>query len=465
MFVADSDLGTSKRAQDVWYSALPALENRMSRVTFDAYLRDAVPLAFDDDRVILGVNSELAKNWLQERHAPLVAACLSELVGNPVTVDFVVNSKEQPHAGVSAELDDEPPLQRQAAAAREAFPSMSLNPRYTFANFIVGKSNRFAHAIALSVAQNPSNSYNPFFLHGGVGLGKTHLMQAIGHHILAEHPEFTVVYISGENFVNHIVTAIREKRTSTFRSKYRNVDIWLVDDIQFIAAREGTRSEEEFFHTFNTLYETNKQIVVSSDVPPKDLQLLDDRLRSRFEWGVVADIGRPDRELRRAILEKRAEGEQVAIPSEVFDYIADLVQSNIRILEGALTKVIAYASLNNTQVTLEIAEEILRDYSTGERTEHASIENIQQVVSDYYHLNVEDIRGKRRNKLIALARQVAIYLAREMTDSSTPDIGAAFGGRDHSTVLHSYNKIREMIDSNPDFRNQIMELRARLRAP
>ncbi len=435
----------------------------MSRVTFDAYLRDAVPLAFDDDRVVLGVNSELAKNWLQERHAALVAACLSELVGNSVTVDFVVSSSEQPPAETSAGLDGELPVQRHEAPAREAFPSMSLNPRYTFANFIVGKSNRFAHAIAHSVAQNPSDSYNPFFLHGGVGLGKTHLMQAIGHHILAEHPEFTVVYISGENFVNHIVTAIREKRTSAFRSKYRNVDIWLVDDIQFIAAREGTRSEEEFFHTFNTLYETNKQIVVSSDVPPKDLQLLDDRLRSRFEWGVVADIGRPDRELRRAILEKRAEGEQVNIPGEVFDYIADLVQSNIRILEGALTKVIAYASLNNTEVTLEIAEEILRDYSTGERSEHASIENIQQVVSEYYHLNVEDIRGKRRNKQIALARQVAIYLTREMTDSSTPDIGAAFGGRDHSTVLHSYNKIREMIDSNPDFRNNITELRARVR--
>ncbi len=463
MIVAGADTGTEKRARDVWYSALRALENRMSRVTFDAYLRDAVPLVFDDDRVVLGVSSELAKNWLEERHASLVAACLSELIGNSVTVDFVVSPGEQPPEDTPAPLDTEVPQQKQAAPARDAFPSMGLNPRYTFENFIVGKSNRFAHAIAHSVAQNPSDSYNPFFLHGGVGLGKTHLMQAIGHHVLAEHPEFTVVYISGENFVNHVVTAIREKRTSAFRSKYRNVDIWLVDDIQFIAAREGTRSEEEFFHTFNTLYETNKQIVVSSDVPPKDLQLLDDRLRSRFEWGVVADIGRPDRELRRAILEKRAEGELVDIPSEVFDYIADLVQSNIRILEGALTKVIAYASLNNTQVTLEIAEKILRDYSTGENSEHASIDNIQRVVSEYYHLDTEDLKGKRRNKQIALARQVAIYLTRELTDSSTPDIGASFGGRDHSTVLHSYNKIREMIDSDPNFRSQIMDLRARLR--
>ena len=463
MPVAASGVGTEAHTREVWYSALRALENRMSRVTFDAYLRDAIPLALEEDRLVLGVTSELAKTWLEERHAHVVAACLAELVGSPVAVEFVVAPKDQQPAEApkAAELG---PVQAQGAVQpRDAFPSMMLNPRYTFDNFIVGKSNRFAYAIGSSVSENPANSYNPFFIHGGVGLGKTHLMQAIGHQILATRPEHNVVYISGENFVNHVVSAIRENRTSALRAKYRNVDIWLVDDIQFIAAKEGTRSEEEFFHTFNTLYETNKQIVISSDAPPKDLQLLDDRLRSRFECGVVADIGRPDRELRRAILEKRAEGEYVAIPGQVFDYIADLIPSNIRILEGALTKVIAYASLNNTEVTLEMAEEALRDYSTGESSARTSIEDIQRVVAQYYKLDVEELRGKRRNKQVAFARQMAIFLTREITDNSTPDIGKAFGGRDHSTVLHSCNKIREVLEADVDIRKQATELRSLLR--
>jgi len=330
-----------------------------------------------------------------------------------------------------------------------------LTPKYTFDNFVVGNSNRFAHAACLAVAQSPSKSYNPLFVYGGVGLGKTHLMQAIGRYITQQNGKIKVLYISSEKFTNEMINSIRDDRTVAFRDKYRSVDVLLIDDIQFLAGKE--RTQEEFFHTFNTLYESNKQIVITSDRPPKDITTLEERLISRFEWGLITDIQPPDYETRIAILRKKAQMENLNIPAEVTDFIAEKIPSNIRQLEGALTKLIAYSSLTKKDLSIFLAKDILKDIIPLENKK-ISVNQIQKVVSDYYTIKVNLLLSKKRTKEIVLARQVAIYLSRELTDLSLPSIGGAFGGKDHTTILHSYNKIKYKIKKDKSFKSIIKNL-------
>ncbi len=317
--------------------------------------------------------------------------------------------------------------------------STMLNPKYTFDSFVIGNSNRFAHAASLAVAESPAKAYNPLFIYGGVGLGKTHLMHAIGHYILHNNPKSQVVYVSSEKFTNELINSIKDDKNVEFRNKYRNIDILLVDDIQFIAGKE--RTQEEFFHTFNALYEANKQIIISSDRPPKEIPTLEDRLRSRFEWGLIADIQAPDFETRMAILKKKADVEKLNIPNEVMVYIATKIKSNIRELEGALIRIVAFSSLTNKEISVDLASEALKDIISSKQTRQVTIDIIQEVVANYYNLKIEELKSARRTRNIAFPRQIAMYLSRKLTDMSLPKIGEEFGGRDHTTVIHAYEKI------------------------
>ena len=315
----------------------------------------------------------------------------------------------------------------------------SLNPKYTFDSFVTGSSNRFAHAAALAVAEAPGKVYNPFFIYGGVGLGKTHLMHAIGNRVLHNHPEMRVLYVSSEQFTNEIIRSIQEGTAELFRQKYRSIGVLLVDDIQFLSGKQST--QEEFFHTFNTLHDAQKQIILSSDRPPREVQKLEDRLRSRFEWGLITDIQAPDLETRIAILNKKATIDHYSVPNDVLVYIASRIDSNIRELEGALTRVVAYASLIGRPVTTELVAEALKDVFPNNKTREITLEVIQEIVSSYFKIRIEDLHSKKRSRPIAYPRQIAMYLCRELTDTSLPQIGNFFGGRDHTTVLHAYDKI------------------------
>jgi chromosomal replication initiator protein len=320
-----------------------------------------------------------------------------------------------------------------------------LNPRYTFESFVVADCNRFAHAAAVQVARSPGTAYNPLFIHSKVGLGKTHLMQAIGHRVLERRPEARVMYISAERFVNELISAIRDNRTANFRAKYRNVDVLLMDDIQFIAAIDGPTSEEEFFHTFNAIYDSDKQLVIACDAPPRQLQTLSPRVRTRLEAGIVADLRCPDVETRIAILEKKAQAENISLDRDILEYVAKQIESNIRVLEGALLKICATVSLSGVQPTLSVVQNIIADYSTNSEARHISIDDVVAYVSAQMDTPQQAILGPKRSKHIVWPRQVAIYLTRELTDLSLVDIGRYFGGRDHSTVLHAYNKVGDLI--------------------
>ncbi|HJC99482.1 MAG TPA: chromosomal replication initiator protein DnaA, partial [Candidatus Dwaynia gallinarum] len=334
--------------------------------------------------------------------------------------------------------------------------STNLNNKYTFETFVVGNSNRFAHAASLAVAESPSKAYNPLFIYGGVGLGKTHLMHAIGHLINENNKNLKVVYITSEKFINELISAIKDDKNIEFRNKYRNVDVLLIDDVQFIAGKE--RTQEEFFHTFNALHESNKQIILSSDRPPKEIKTLEERLCSRFEWGLIADIQPPDYETRIAILRKKADVDKLNIPNEVLIYIATKIKSNIRELEGALLRVVAYTNLTNSNVSLDLAKEALKDLINTKNSKTITIEYIQETIANYFDLNIEMLKSQRRTQNIAFPRQIAMYLCRKLTDSSLPKIGENFGGRDHTTVIHAYEKILNKIESDQDFNNTINEL-------
>ena len=334
--------------------------------------------------------------------------------------------------------------------------SATLNPKYTFDSFVIGNSNRFAHAASLAVAESPAKAYNPLFIYGGVGLGKTHLMHAIGHYILANNPKSKVVYVSSEKFTNELINSIKDDKNVEFRNKYRNVDVLLIDDIQFIAGKE--RTQEEFFHTFNDLHEANKQIILSSDRPPKEIPTLEDRLRSRFEWGLIADIQPPDFETRIAILKKKADVENLNIPNEVMVYIATKIKSNIRELEGALIRIVAFSSLTNKEIGIDLASEALKDIISSRNSKQVTIELIQDIVSSYFNLKVEDFKSSRRTRNITFPRQIAMYLCRKLTDMSLPKIGEEFGGRDHTTVIHACEKISKGLKEDENLQDNIAEL-------
>ena len=438
---------TKNELIDIWEQALYILEKKLNKHSFNTWIKPIKPLEYYNNRLVIETPNHFSKSWLSERYTPLVKSVFEDILQQTVEVQFVISGEEIE--------EHNPPVKANNNDYEKSIPT-HLNPRYTFDSFVVGNSNRFAHAACLAVAELPAKAYNPLFIYGGVGLGKTHLMHAIGHYILEHNDNNKVSYASSEQFTNELINAIRFDRTVEFRNKYRSMDVLLVDDIQFLAGKEST--QEEFFHTFNTLYEANKQIIISSDRPPKEIPTLEDRLRSRFEWGLITDIQPPDLETRIAILRKKAQQENLFIPDESIFYIADNINSNIRELEGALIRVKAYATLNNKEINTDLVAEILKDVIPAKKPKPITIELIQQVVSSYYNIRVEDFKAKKRTKHVAFPRQVAMYLARELTDLSLPKIGEAFGGRDHTTVIHACDKINTELNENFELQDKIKDI-------
>lgn len=426
---------------ETWEKVLKILKVEiMSEVSYNTWILGLKPIGMRNGVFMISVPNELTLDIINQRYMLLFKESIKHVLNQDVDVQCVVGEPE------SDDSKSEEETQKDAIKpAAEAFGS--LNSKYTFDSFVIGNSNRFAHAASVAVAESPANAYNPLFLYGGVGLGKTHLMHAIGHHIQANNPKAKVVYVSSEKFTNELINSIRYDKNLDFRNKYRNVDVLLVDDIQFIAGKEST--QEEFFHTFNELYEARKQIIISSDRPPNEIPTLEDRLRTRFAWGLQADIQAPDFETRIAILKKKAEIEKYVVSSDVMVYIATKIKSNIRELEGALTRVMAYSSLtNNKNITVDLAAEALKDIISSTQTRSITIDLIQDVVANYYNLSVQELKSQRRTRNVAYPRQIAMYLSRKLTDMSLPKIGDEFGGRDHTTVIHAYEKISTALKSD-----------------
>ena len=502
----DVGMGQSQPAEMMdaaWKEVMDALQSELSGPTFQNYLRHVRPLRLTSDRLTLSAPSDFVKDWLMRRFARRMEETLEQFLGRPVILAFQIVSGDETPASTPAPVEatttapappiapreievpapqiaeiQQQPVQRSAPAAKrprkedaaddkffefEDFSS-PLNKKYTFDNFIVGRSNYVSHAAAWAVANAPAKGqYNPLFFYGGVGLGKTHLMQAIGHHInkVRGNP-VEIAYVSGENFLYQVVRCIREDKMTAFRRRYRNVDVWLVDDIQYICNAE--RTEVEFFHIFNTLYDQGKQIVICSDKPPKDLQLTESRLISRFEWGLISYVEPPDLEHRIAILQRRAQLENVTVPGEVLTFLAEKIRSNIRSLEGALTRLLAMASIEHRRINLDLAAETVRFYTTSEaETVKVGVETIIDVVAEHFKMQVADLLGKKRNKEIVMPRQIAMYLAREMGNMSYPDIGRAFD-RDYTTVIHSYEKVKAELKRDTTLRGAISDIRSRAHA-
>lgn len=441
----------------LWSKIIPSLEKSLNKPIYEALISSTKPLSLTQNTMQIAVPNELVKSWLSKHCITLLEQEMKNYSDEPTKVVFVVGSKD---------LFTTPLLEEQPLPSERVSPPSSpyLNPRYTFETFVVGHGNRFAHAASLAVAEAPAKAYNPLFLYGGVGLGKTHLMQAIGHHVSLTNNRAKILYITSETFTNELINSIRDDKTLRFRNKYRKIDILLVDDIQFLAGKE--RTQEEFFHTFNALYEAGKQIVVSSDRPPKEIPTLEERLRSRFEWGLTADIQAPDFETRVAILKKKAELSELAVSDEILTYIASKVMSNIRELEGALIRVVAYASLNASEITTSLVDHALKDLLDPRKQNQPSIslDHIKKATADYYSVRIDDMSAKIRTKEIVIARQVAMYLAREFTSASYPKIGEGFGGRDHTTVLHAYQKITNSLKSEAAVKEAVKNIAAKLKS-
>src|SRR5438874_5600689 len=435
-------------AKQVWRAALGELQVSLSAANFETWLRDTQLVDVDDNHFRISVPNGFAKDWLETRYRPLISQTLARVVGYSVQVEFVTAPLPAPDtvtvtsngngvtngSGPSGQA-----VRLEPGRVGGEGSSANLNARYTFANFIVGSANRLAHAASLSVAERPGHAYNPLFLYGGVGLGKTHLMHAIGNQVMAKFPRKRVVYATSEKFTNEFITSIQQGKIDEFRARYRRIDLLLIDDIQFIADKE--RTQEEFFHTFNAIHEDGKQIVLSSDRPPKLITTLEERLRSRFEWGLIADLTAPDLETRIAILRAKAEENNVHIGADVMEFIARKVISNIRELEGALNRVVAYANMGGMPITIELAQAVLSNVLYNPKRRLVTPERIVQAVSDYYSVELEQLKGQKRDRAIVMPRQIAMYLMRAETDVSLLRIGQELGGRDHSTVLHACEKI------------------------
>ncbi len=435
--------------REIWEEALRLLEKKLSKHSYETWLKSLKPLGFDQNKIIIEVPNHFSRGWLNDRYAPIIKNILVNIIKQDIEVQFLLSSEIQ-------NTIPQPPRYRGERTPEFVNISHRLNQKYTFDSFVVGNSNRFAHAACLAVAELPSKAYNPLFIYGGVGLGKTHLMHAIGHYTLEHSDRIKVNYVSSEKFTNELINSIRDDKTVEFRNKYRYMDILLVDDIQFLAGKE--RTQEEFFHTFNTLYEANKQIIISSDRPPKDIPTLEDRLRSRFEWGLITDIQPPDLETRIAILRKKAQVENLYVPDDCLVFMATRIQSNIRELEGALIRVIAYASLNHAEINQDMVAEVLKDMLPSGKPRQITTELIQEVVSEYFNIRMEDFKAKKRTRNIAFPRQIAMYLTRELTDHSLPKIGEFFGGRDHTTVIHACEKINNELQESFDLQDKIKYL-------
>ena len=449
----------------IWSQVQEELRFQLAKRTYDMWLKNTSVVSADGGTFRIGVPSKLAKDWLEDRFSGLIQETLQAVTGSEVDIDFVIAPSQHRHAHTLFDGDDDHASEHghensADAVVEAAVPPSELNARFRFSSFVVGHNSQFAHAAAKAVAEAPGDSYNPLFLYGGVGLGKTHLMHAIGHEVHDRFPRKRVVYLTSEQFTNEVISSIATARMGEFRHKYRTVDVLLIDDVQFLAGKD--RTKEEFFHTFNALHEINKQIVISSDRPPKEIPTLEDRLRSRFEWGLIADIQPPDFETRLAILHSKLGNNGSLIPEEVLSFIAHKVQRNIRELEGALTRVQAFAAVHQRQVDEEEAARLLSDIIPAGTRKPINVERIQTLVADYYNVTLDDMKGKRRDKHIVFPRQVAMYLVREETPSSLPAIGKAFGGRDHTTALHSIEKIANELKEDERLRYEVQSIREKL---
>jgi chromosomal replication initiator protein len=484
------------QAQQLWQTVLGDMKARLNRSAFENWLRPTTIVAFENDVATVAAANSFGASTLQTRYASQIEGVLSEIVGRPIQIQFTVlngdsqvEEDEDEPAAVSKPVAEDgsvpklvfgkatpPPRQgkRSHEPSAHSEPSRAkskqleltananhgLNPRYVYEHYVVGSSNRLAHAASQSVAERPGGQYNPFFVHGGVGLGKTHLLHAIGHRAIDLHPGITVSYVSSERFTNDLINSIRANRMEEFRARYRLIDILMIDDVQFIAGKEST--QEEFFHTFNELYQSGKQVVISSDKPPKAIAGLEDRLKSRFEGGLIADVQLPDYEMRTAILRAKADELGAVVADDVAEYIAQKDQSNIRELEGALNKVLAYSQITGQALSLQLAMEALTDASISSRRRAITSSNVVDAVARHYDVTLREITGRARNKEIVLPRQVAMYLLREETGSSLVDIGNELGKRDHTTVMHGITKIERELTTNTTLRTQIMAIREAL---
>ncbi len=431
----------------LWPRVLDLLKNELTEISYNTWIRTIEPISANSNTIELGVPTDFNKGILESRYIPLISNAVRQITSREYTIIISLPSQEPSSARTSA-VDN---------GNNDELYNSILNPKYTFDTFVIGNGNRLAHAASVAVAEAPAKAYNPLFLYGGVGLGKTHLMHAIGHYALTQNPASKVLYVSSEKFTNELINAIKDDRNEEFRSKYRNIDILLIDDIQFIGGKE--RTQEEIFHTFNALYEADKQIIISSDRPPKEITTLEERLRSRFEWGLTADIQSPDLETRIAILQKKAQLENLFIPNEVLVFIADKVVSNIRELEGALNKVIAYSSLTETEISVELCAEALKELLTAANTRVIDTTHIVDIVSRYFDLRPDEFKSQKRNRSISFPRQIAMYLCRDLTGMSLPKIGNEFGGRDHTTVMHAIEKIESEMLANMETKRTVEELK------
>jgi len=446
------------RPDHIWSAVQEELRFQLAKPSYETWLRNTSLLSAEGGIFRIGVPSKLAKDWLEDRFAGLIQETLQVVTGSEVEVDFVVAPQDH-----RVGTDDEALLVvDEVSEEAPAVVTTELSEKFKFSNFVVGNNSRFAHAAAKAVADAPGETYNPLFLYGGVGLGKTHLMHAVGHEVRRRYPAKRVLYLTAEQFMNEVIASIQNARQSELRMKYRTVDVLLIDDIQFLAGKD--RTKEEFFHTFNALHEINKQIVISSDRPPKEIPTLEDRLRSRFEQGLLADIQPPDFETRLAILKSKLGSRTGMVSEEVLTFIAHKVQKNIRELEGALTRILAFSAIHQRQLDEAKAAELLTDILPAGTRRPVTIPRIQDTVADYYQITVEDMKSKRRDKHIVFPRQVAMFLVREETPSSLPAIGQAFGGRDHTTALHSIEKIMNELKEDERLRYDMRTLRERLYA-
>lgn len=439
----------------IWEGIEKIYRERLTNVSYNTWIEQAQPVNLENNILTIEVPSQLHKEYWEKNLASTIVETGFQLTGEEITPLFLIQDelhqdREEP------EIIQPKPSELAKKNSRKAL----LNPKYTFDTFVIGKGNQMAHAAALVVAEDPGGTYNPLFFYGGVGLGKTHLMHAIGHQMLVNHPDAKVKYVSSETFTNDFINSIQSKQANSFKEEYRNVDLLLVDDIQFFADKEGT--QEEFFHTFNELYNQGKQIVLTSDRLPSEIPKLQERLVSRFAWGLSADITPPDLETRIAILRKKADAERLEIPDDTLSYIAGQIDSNIRELEGALVRVQAFATMNGSDISTSLAADALKSIKGTQPKTELTILSIQETVCSFYHISLKDLKGKKRVKTIVVPRQIAMYLSRELTDHSLPKIGAEFGGKDHTTVMHAYEKIQALVHSDQTIKKEVDEIKRNL---
>ncbi len=454
-------MGSVMPDRNIWDHILSRVETKVNRHTFYSWFKPASLASDDGTTITVRVPSSLVRNWLKRNYTSVIEEALVEVGRRDSQVNFVAEATELDGGGPLAPPEPVAPARTPEDQELEPVTSLGgLNPRYSFDAFVIGPSNQFAEAACRAVAEAPSRSYNPLFIYGGVGLGKTHLMHAIGHYVLSHHRNMRLTYISTERFKNEMMNAVKNNRVYEFRERYRTVDVLLVDDIQFLAGMEGTQTE--FFHTFNSLFDAQKQIVISSDRTPREIPSLEERLRSRFEWGLIADIQPPDLETKVAILKKKAEAEALPLPDNVALYIAGKIKSNIRELEGSLIRLIAYASLKGQDITLALAQDVLKHVLDHDE-KAVTIEVIQKYIADYYHLKPSDLKARNNSKSVARPRQVAMYLCKMLTSASLPEIGRSFGGKHHSTVIHSIRMVEKLKESNTEFNNLLNSFTESLR--